>query len=187
MAGAYNWKYNKINGSQALIEKMITAEKSSPDILFVPPEHVIEFDAIQSTLSANPIWNLETSLNSTSIVIESENHKIHRDSYIKTGLGIDAGGTYTDAVIYDLEEKKTLCKSKALTTKWDFTHGINKALKKLDQEKLLLVELVSLSTTLATNAIVENEGQKVGMILMPPYGLDIDKDISFQPKSVISV
>jgi N-methylhydantoinase A/oxoprolinase/acetone carboxylase beta subunit len=32
------------------------------------------------------------------------------------------------------------------------------------------VELVALSTTLATNAIVENQGQTVGMLLMPPYG-----------------
>ncbi|MBT8374296.1 MAG: hydantoinase/oxoprolinase family protein, partial [Deltaproteobacteria bacterium] len=43
----------------------------------------------------------------------------------------------------------------------------------------------SLSTTLATNAIIENEGQKVGMILMPPEGFVVEKDISFQPKSVI--
>lgn len=187
MAGEYNWKYDKINGSQALIEKMITAEKSTSDILFVPPVHVIGFDAIRSTLSANPVWDIETSgmQNDTSGGIEIENQKIHIDSYIKTGLGIDAGGTYTDAVIYDLEKNKTLCKSKALTTKWDFTKGINRALEKLDKEKLFCVELVSLSTTLATNAIVENEGQNVGMILMPPYGLDIDKDISFQPKSVI--
>ncbi|MBT8351644.1 MAG: DUF1638 domain-containing protein [Deltaproteobacteria bacterium] len=185
MAREYNWNYNKIIGSQALIEKMITAEKSTADILFVPPEHVIEFDAIQSTLSANPVWDLETNVNNNSTVIQSDNHHFHRDSYIKTGLGIDAGGTYTDAVVYDLEENKTLCKSKALTTKWDFTQGIHKALKKLDQEKLLQIELVSLSTTLATNAIIENEGQKVGMILMPPEGFVVEKDISFQPKSVI--
>ncbi|NOX35086.1 MAG: DUF1638 domain-containing protein [Deltaproteobacteria bacterium] len=185
MAREYNWKYNKIKGSQALIEKMITADHSTSDILFVPPEHVIGFDAIQSTLSANPVWKIETSASDTPAVTEIKNQEKPVDSYIKTGLGIDAGGTYTDAVIYDLKKNKTLCKSKSLTTKWDFTVGINSALKKLDQKKLLRIELVSLSTTLATNAIVENEGQKVGMILMPPYGLGIDKDIPFQPKSVI--
>ncbi|MCP4720991.1 MAG: DUF1638 domain-containing protein, partial [Desulfobacteraceae bacterium] len=52
MAQEYNWKYDKIKGSQALIEKMITALGSTPDILFVPPDHVIGFDAIHSTLSA---------------------------------------------------------------------------------------------------------------------------------------
>ena len=187
MAREYKWKYDKIKGNQALIEKMITADLSTADILFVPPGHVIGFDAIQSTLSANPVWDhKKSSLNNVkSVETEVKSENIHVDSYIKTGLGIDAGGTYTDAVIYDLETNKTLCKSKSLTTKWDFTTGIDRGLKKLDQDKLHNVELVSLSTTLATNAIVENEGQKVGMILMPPYGLDIDKNIHHQPKSVI--
>ncbi len=185
MAREYNWEYEKIKGGQALIEKMITTKHTTSEILFVPPEHVIGFDAIQSTLSANPILIIKTGVNKTSAVIEAEDQKAQMNSYIKTGLGIDAGGTYTDAVIYDLGKKKTVCKAKSLTTKWDFTLGINSALKKLDQEKLRGVELVSLSTTLATNAIVENEGQKVGMILMPPYGLGIDKNIPHQPKSVI--
>ena len=185
MAREYNWEYHKIKGGQALIEKMIAADHSTSEILFVPPEHVIGFDAIQSTLSANPILDHDIKTNNTDSRIDIADQKIHIDSYIKIGLGIDAGGTYTDAVIYDLEKKKPFCKAKSLTTKWDFTIGIKKALKKLDQEKLRKIELISLSTTLATNAIVENEGQKVGMILMPPYGLGIDKHIPHHPKSVI--
>ena len=105
--------------------------------------------------------------------------------YIKIGLGVDAGGTYTDAVIFDLEKNITLCKAKSLTTRWDFTVGISKALEQLDQDFLRKIELVSLSTTLATNAIVENEGQKVGLILMSPFGLDIAQNISYRPKSII--
>jgi N-methylhydantoinase A/oxoprolinase/acetone carboxylase beta subunit len=105
--------------------------------------------------------------------------------YIRIGLGVDAGGTYTDAVIFDLEKNIPICKAKALTTRWDFTVGISKALKQLDQDFLQKIELVSLSTTLATNAIVENEGQKVGLIIMPPFGLDIAQNIPYQPKSVI--
>jgi N-methylhydantoinase A/oxoprolinase/acetone carboxylase beta subunit len=105
--------------------------------------------------------------------------------YIKTGLGVDAGGTYTDAVIFDLEKNITICKAKSLTTRWDFTVGISKALEQLDPDFLRKIELVSLSTTLATNAIVENEGQKVGLIIMPPFGLDIAQNISYQPKSII--
>lgn len=105
--------------------------------------------------------------------------------YIKTGLGVDAGGTYTDAVIFDLEGDRVLCKAKALTTRWDFSVGIANALQLLDRNLLREIELVSLSTTLATNAIVENEGQKVGLILMPPFGLDIAQSISYRPKSII--
>lgn len=105
--------------------------------------------------------------------------------YIKIGLGIDAGGTYTDAVIYDLDNNITICKAKALTTRWDFTVGIKEAIENLDGYYLPLIELVSLSTTLATNAIVENEGQKVGLLLMPPYGHDVTKNIAYHPKAII--
>ena len=62
----------------------------------------------------------------------------------------------------------------------------NTALAKLDQEKLQQAQMVSVSTTLATNAIVEGEGQKVGMIILPPYGLFEPEDIPYEPKAVIS-
>ena len=88
----------------------------------------------------------------------------------KIGLGIDAGGTYTDAVIYDMASKTVASKAKALSTKWNFTIGIGEALAQLNQSLLEQIELVALSTTLATNAIVESRGQKVGMLLMPPAG-----------------
>ena len=104
----------------------------------------------------------------------------------KIGLGIDVGGTYTDSVIYSLSEKKLLSKRKALTTKWDFTEGIRQSLLSLDQGLLPAVSLVALSSTLATNAIVENKGQKVGLLLMPPYGLFEPEDIAYEPKAIIS-
>ena len=103
----------------------------------------------------------------------------------KSDSGIDAGGTYTDTVIYDLDQRQTLCKRKALTTKWDFTIGIGEALAGLDQHLLQQVELVALSTTLATNAIVEGDGQRVGMILMPPYGNLGKEEIAYEPKALV--
>ena len=194
MAEEYNWKYDKIEGNQRLIEKMIMTRHSTSEILFVPPEHIIGFDGIQSTLSATPLTTIKTDKNDTTAVTETPDRQpvqhsdqpADRSAHIKIGLGIDAGGTYTDAVIYDLKKKETLCKAKSLTTKWDFTKGINRALKKLDQTNLSRVELIALSTTLATNAIVENEGQKVGLILMPPHGFEIDKNINHQPKAFIN-
>lgn len=110
---------------------------------------------------------------------------LNNSGYVSIGLGVDAGGTYTDAVIFDFEKNSALCKAKSLTTRWDFTVGIGKALEQLNQEFLRKIELVSLSTTLATNAIVENEGQKVGLIIMPPFGLDIAQDIPYRPTSII--
>ena len=82
------------------------------------------------------------------------------------GLGIDAGGTFTDSVIYNLGDNRLLAKNKSLTTKWDFSESINESLKGLDAGILKSVDLVALSTTFATNAIVENQGQKVGLLLI---------------------
>ena len=44
------------------------------------------------------------------------------------GLGIDTGGTYTDAVIIDLEKGKVLSKAKALTTRHDLSEAIANAI-----------------------------------------------------------
>ena len=104
----------------------------------------------------------------------------------KFGLGIDAGGTYTDAVIFDMLSKTVVSKAKALSTKWNFTIGIDKALSQLDSTLLAQTEMVALSTTLATNAIVENHGQKVGLLLMPPAGKLNPKDIVHEPKAIVS-
>ena len=38
-------------------------------------------------------------------------------------LGMDTGGTYTDAVIIDAKDREVLCKAKALTTKDDLTES----------------------------------------------------------------
>lgn len=86
------------------------------------------------------------------------------------GLGIDAGGTYTDVVIFDFAAGAVRQKAKSLTTKWDYAVGIEAALDRIEAGGLAAVDLVAVSTTLATNAIVEGRGQKVGLLLMPPYG-----------------
>ena len=71
---------------------------------------------------------------------------------MKLAIGIDTGGTYTDAVLYDFETKKILGTAKALTTKNDLCAGIGNALDALPNEHFREVRMLSLSTTLATNA-----------------------------------
>ncbi|MFV0437447.1 MAG: hydantoinase/oxoprolinase family protein [Desulfopila sp.] len=88
------------------------------------------------------------------------------DGTIRYGLGIDAGGTSTDVVIHDFLTGSLVAKNKALTTRWRFSLGIDMALAGLPAESLSRVELVAVSTTLATNAIVEDEGQPTGLIVM---------------------
>jgi len=87
------------------------------------------------------------------------------------GLGIDVGGTNTDAVLIDLLSKKILSISKAPTTKDDFAGGIRDALKALDNRYFPKISLIGLSTTLATNSIVEGKKRRVCGILIG-YGSD---------------
>ncbi len=90
---------------------------------------------------------------------------------MKIGIGIDTGGTYTDAVIYQFDTKEVLSSAKALTTKEDLSVGILNALGKLDQTLLPQAEVAALSTTLATNACVEGKGGRAKLLFI---GLDED-------------
>jgi N-methylhydantoinase A/oxoprolinase/acetone carboxylase beta subunit len=82
------------------------------------------------------------------------------------GLGIDAGGTFTDAVLLDLATGRLEAAQKSPTTRPDPTRGIHRALARIDNTLLSQVGLVSLATTFATNAIVENRGAEAGLILI---------------------
>ena len=76
---------------------------------------------------------------------------------MRYGIGIDTGGTFTDAVIWDMDRKKVLSFHKARTTHEDLSVGIMQALDGLDQALAKQAQTVCLSTTLATNACVENK------------------------------
>lgn len=81
-------------------------------------------------------------------------------------LGIDTGGTYTDGVLMDLLTGEIKSKAKAFTTRRDLTEGIRKCIQGLRQSDLSKVSLIALSTTLATNAVVEGRGCSIGLILI---------------------
>ena len=81
-------------------------------------------------------------------------------------LGIDTGGTYTDSVMICTRDQRVLSKSKAFTTRENLTTGIANSIDLLDGIGKIPVDMVCLSTTLATNAIVEGQGGKVGMLLI---------------------
>lgn len=78
------------------------------------------------------------------------------------GLGIDTGGTYTDSVVADMATGEIICRSKALTTRDDLIKGIVESLRGLSLS--VKISLVSLSSTLATNSIVEGKSCRVGLI-----------------------
>ena len=93
------------------------------------------------------------------------------------GLGIDAGGTYTDSVLIRKSDGKVVCSNKALTTYPDPLEGIKESIDGLDRDKLKLVTTVSVSTTLATNTILEKTGYPVGLILIRNYEIPADSGI----------
>ena len=82
-------------------------------------------------------------------------------------LGVDTGGTYTDAVVLDADTLEVTASAKALTTRHDLAIGVSNALQAIsesfDPEQ---VSLVSVSTTLATNAVVEGHGSPVLIFLV---------------------
>ncbi len=83
-------------------------------------------------------------------------------------LGIDTGGTYTDAVLFD-EDKGVVADAKALTTRHDLSIGIGGAVDAVLGQSGVSgsdIALVSLSTTLATNALVEGQGGRVCLVLV---------------------
>lgn len=90
-------------------------------------------------------------------------------------LGIDTGGTYTDAVIIDFSTGRILSKAKSQTTYDDLSLGIDSAIGGLDGKYLREVQMVSMSSTLATNSIVEGKGGRVGLV---GVGLDFDRSVS---------
>ena len=85
---------------------------------------------------------------------------------MKLAIGIDTGGTCTDAVLYDFDSGKVFCHNKAMTTYDDLTRGILAALDGLDQELCRKASVAGLSTTLSTNACVEGKFRRPRLLLM---------------------
>lgn len=81
-------------------------------------------------------------------------------------LGVDTGGTYTDAVLIR-DESDVIASAKALTTRHDLALGIGEAVRAILEQSGVQgkeIGLAALSTTLATNALVEGQGGRVALV-----------------------
>lgn len=99
-------------------------------------------------------------------------------------LGIDTGGTFTDGVLMDAEGT-IYTKTKSLTTKQDLSIGICKCINQLSTVcDTGRISLVCLSTTLATNSVVEGKVSRIGLITMDDsynkssYEVSLHKDVA---------
>ncbi len=123
-------------------------------------------------------------------------------------LGIDTGGTYTDAVLVDHATGEVQAAAKSLTTRHDLSIGIREAIvavtsatlsarfeasqsESVDQQinksaienRESKIGLVALSTTLATNAIAEGQGSPVCLLLIG-YDRELMEQYGFQHELV---
>ena len=196
MAEDFQWRYERLEGTHHILKALLKTRSTTDEILVVPPKHMTVWDALNNGLGVSPVWSTVEDAEKTAVFLDKAGCEVEQGRYLeaidgkfcgaKLGIGIDAGGTYTDVVLYDFETECVLSKAKAPTTKWDFTIGINEAIGKLEIENPQNIDLVTLSTTLATNSIVEGKGQKVGLLIMPPYGIYHDGDIEYDTLEVIS-
>ena len=93
-------------------------------------------------------------------------------------LGVDTGGTYTDAVILDDAADRVIGTAKSLTTRADLALGIGRAVDAALLDAGVAagdIALVSLSTTLATNALVEGQGGRVALVFIGFDQGDLDR------------
>lgn len=89
-------------------------------------------------------------------------------------LGVDTGGTYTDAVLIDESRladgpAAVVASAKRLTTRDDLARGIGAAIgaaMEAADARPERIALVSLSSTLATNALVEGQGGRIGLVMI---------------------
>lgn len=92
-------------------------------------------------------------------------------------LGIDTGGTYTDAVLIE-DDATVLASAKSLTTRQDLAIGVGRAVEAVLASAKIAPEAVAmaaLSTTLATNALVEGQGGRVALICAGFKDSDLDR------------
>ncbi|UWQ28704.1 hydantoinase/oxoprolinase family protein [Leisingera sp. M523] len=92
-------------------------------------------------------------------------------------LGVDTGGTYTDAVLIR-DEKEVIASAKSLTTRQDLAIGVGGAIRAVLEQSGVQpeeVSLAALSTTLATNALVEGQGGRVALIYIGFAESDLDR------------
>ncbi len=94
-------------------------------------------------------------------------------------LGIDTGGTYTDGVLFDPQSQQVVKSVKVLTSHHDLRLCIENVLDLILAEFNAHISLVSLSTTLATNAIAEGKRKPVALFLLG-YDSELVHNFNFQ-------
>ncbi len=88
---------------------------------------------------------------------------------MKYHIGIDTGGTSTDAVLVDPAGDLVIATAKTPTTRYRLSDGISTVLSKLlssSDASAADIGALAISTTLATNSVIENKGARVALLVI---------------------
>jgi N-methylhydantoinase A/oxoprolinase/acetone carboxylase beta subunit len=183
-ASGLGLEFEELKGDPSLMLRLLNGEWDEEDFLQVPPGRKVLASYREDVLacSAGPADGGAAVKGEPAA--ERRGEPGGKGGRRGIGLGIDAGGTYTDTVLYDFASGRVVGWAKAPTTHERYEKGIAASLDVLLEraapESVSGVTLVSLSTILATNAIVEGKGGRAGLILAG-YDRHALKKLSLQP------
>lgn len=98
-------------------------------------------------------------------------------------LGIDVGGTFTDLLLYDDKRRKTF-RAKTPSTPEDQSIGIVNGIRLISQIAEIApeeIEVILHGTTVATNAILEGKGARVGLLVTKGFEYTLHLAKSWTP------
>lgn len=171
-AESLDWEHEELEGDESLLLAMLRGEWNDPRLLVVPPHSRTVTAPGASVIGYTT--GLESKVDEVLDRYRGAGAAAGSVRRSGLGLGIDTGGTFTDAVIHDFSSGRIVAYAKAPTDHCNLVSGIEQALAALPGDRLRQVERVGISTTLATNAFVEKKGRPVALFLMGPLDIHLD-------------
>lgn len=175
-----NWEFEEVRGDLGLLLDLVSGNWDSERFLVIEPGSSLVIGGVRDVITTDHLAGEDVFFGDDyqkSYVFDGVLRGVPSDTDIALGspadvvIGIDAGGTYTDAAVVSLKKQKVLAASKSNTTHHDLSIGIRKAIEKLPDKLVQRAERLVISTTLATNSIVEERGSRTSLILIG-YGED---------------
>ena len=169
------WSFEEVKGDFTLLTDLVSGRWDDERFLIFEPGETLVIGGVAEIITTDKVEKEtfavggdyeESYIYSAGYELWNTNEPFKIDSSRDIVIGIDAGGTFTDAVIVSLHEKKVLAAAKSPTTYHDLSVGVRNVLLKLPDKLLKHAQRLAISTTLATNAIVEEKGSRTGLILI---------------------
>ncbi|HDY87768.1 MAG TPA: DUF1638 domain-containing protein [bacterium] len=170
-----DWTFEEVKGDFSLLVDLVSGNWDHERFLVIEPGEKLVAGGVTDIITTDSAVREGFDFGGdyeNFFVYDGEFREVSSDDSVTIDIstdiviGIDAGGTYTDATVVSLNEKKVLAASKSSTTYHDLSIGIRNALLKLPDKLLRKAQRLAISTTLATNAIVEEKGSRTGLILI---------------------